>query len=431
MRVLAQLLSLLAMAAPAGTAMTPAGTARAPAHGPGFRVWLLTVAPGREAYSRFGHSALRIADRRSGGDVVFDFGTFDEEQPNVLLRFLQSRLVYSLSVSTFRETLTEVRSEGRRLTAQELRLTPAESLRLFRRLRRLDRPGRRSYAYHHFRRNCATRIRDELDAVLGGVLGKQLRGVPTGTYRDWIRRATRGAPWFHLGFDLILTHADRPIDLWDATFAPEALALALDRVRVPWPRDGGPSKPLVRATRTLNPGPGFSAPEAPDSLRWPTAALGALTLLLLLPLLASHRASVLGPTVRLAGAALGGLALIQAALSSVTLFLEGYASLAQFRGNPLLILLPPTGVLLFVPGLVLLRRGREALPLRGKRATWIRRVVALELLVGLLAWLWPRTYPTSLPDLWTAALLARAAALVMLTWASTAAARPGNSRAVH
>ena len=51
-------------------------------------VSLLTVSPGTELYSLFGHSAIRIQDPLHGIDDVYNFGTFDFDTPNFGLKFV-------------------------------------------------------------------------------------------------------------------------------------------------------------------------------------------------------------------------------------------------------------------------------------------------------------------------------------------------------
>ena len=64
-------------------------------------VSLLTMLPGEEVYSLFGHSALRIRDDAAGLDRTYNFGTFSFDQPFFLLRFLRGSLDYQLDTDPF------------------------------------------------------------------------------------------------------------------------------------------------------------------------------------------------------------------------------------------------------------------------------------------------------------------------------------------
>ena len=373
-----------------------------PVPGAHLRVELLTIGPGPAAYSRFGHSALRVTDRRGRGDIVFDFGTFDEDQPRVIGRFLQGRLQYFLSVDRYEETLNDVREQGRLLLAQELRLTGPQRLRLFRRLRRLTRPEHKHYRYHHFTQNCATRIRDELDRELGGQIRTQLRRIPAGTRRHWIRRATRGAPGFHLMFDLILTHADAPASLWEASFAPEALRDGLARVRI---RRGMASVPLVIRTRVLHRGEGFGAAVSDSRWGFVLVLFGLLGLLLLPLVMAATRTW----SWRLAGGALLVWGALQLVCAVVFIGLQLYATLEQFRGNLHLAILSPMGIFFAWAGVGILRHGGQ----RPAAPPWMTLVLGVNLGLACLTWMaWPSPNPWI--ELWILALLLNGATLLVL-----------------
>lgn len=344
-----QLLTLSAVAAVLVLPGVPPDAGRAARMGAHLRVELLTMGPGAEAYSRFGHSALRVTDRRGVGDIVFNFGTFDHEDPAVISKFLAGTLRYWLSVSTYAETRREYRAERRRLVAQELRLTPLQRRRLFTRLYALSQPDKRHYRYHHFRANCTTRIRDVLDDVMGGALRRQLSRRPAYSYRHWLRRATRGAPFFHLGFDLVLTHADARISTWEACFAPEQLMRAMEATRV---KVDGRKQPLafVSATRVLLPGPDFGEDSGPAP--WTVAVVVAWLLLALavVPLVARPSG---GWVWRLTGLVVGLWGLVTAALSALIIYVWSGSDLPVFTGNQNLALLPPTGLAWIVLGVVL------------------------------------------------------------------------------
>ncbi len=314
------------------------------------------MGPGAETYSRFGHSALRVTDRRGVGDIVFNFGTFDDEDPAVVSKFLAGTLQYWLSVSTYTETRREYRQEGRRLVAQELRLTPLQRRRLFGRLYAMSQPDKRRYRYHHYRANCATRIRDVLDEVMGGNLRRQLSGRPAHTYRRWLRRATRGAPLFHLGFDLVLTRADQRISSWEACFTPEQLMQGLDAARVKGdPKGAGRSQSVafVAKTRVLLPGPVFG--DDGGTAPWTVAVVLAWLLLAFAVVPLVIRPSG-GWAWRLTGVALGLWGLVATALSVLIIYVWYISDLPVFTGNQNLVLLPPTAVAWILWGAVLVVR---------------------------------------------------------------------------
>src|SRR5690554_2744107 len=68
---------------------------------------LLTMLPGREVYSLFGHTAFRVRDPALGLDRTYNYGTFDFDQPGFVLRFARGQLLYQLAVASFERTLAE------------------------------------------------------------------------------------------------------------------------------------------------------------------------------------------------------------------------------------------------------------------------------------------------------------------------------------
>ncbi len=54
------------------------------------RISLLTCSPGEELYSTFGHTAVRVTEASTGMDMVFNYGTFDDSDPNFYLNFTRA-----------------------------------------------------------------------------------------------------------------------------------------------------------------------------------------------------------------------------------------------------------------------------------------------------------------------------------------------------
>lgn len=124
------------------------------------RISLITVDPGAETYSMFGHSALRVFDPANRLDRCYNYGTFDFDQPNFLLKFCRGKLLYFLDIESYRGFEYGNLSDRRAMHEQWLNLQPARKQRLFELLTVNARAENRSYKYDFFYDNCATRIRD-------------------------------------------------------------------------------------------------------------------------------------------------------------------------------------------------------------------------------------------------------------------------------
>src|SRR5206468_3415667 len=94
------------------------------------RISLLTCSPGEELYSTFGHTAVRVTDSVRGSDIVYNYGTFDDRDPNFYTKFTKGIMLYALSGYSYQEFLQEYSSEKRGVIEQVLALTCAEKQRL-------------------------------------------------------------------------------------------------------------------------------------------------------------------------------------------------------------------------------------------------------------------------------------------------------------
>jgi hypothetical protein len=224
--------------------------ARAEPPEPGSRlvVSVVTFGPGDHPFFKFGHDAIWIRPD-SGEGMIFNFGTFAFDTPDLIPKFLRGRLTYWLSVSPATQALWSYQAANRSIDVQELDLTPAQKQRLFDRLRDNAQPDRREYLYDYFWDNCSTRVRDAIDAVVGGKL--RVAGSAPGhlTLRAQAQRMTADLPWEFVVLSFALGRTtDGPIDRWKETFLPIELRDLLRAVKVE--RDGL-MVPLVKSERAL------------------------------------------------------------------------------------------------------------------------------------------------------------------------------------
>lgn len=253
---------LIAAALPASAQDEPeASTAEAAP-----RIGVLTIGPGSEYWSRFGHNAI-IVDSGSGPALSYNYGYFDFEQPNFLLRFVQGRMLYTLAQSTLDRELAQYAAEGRSVQLQWLRMTPGQRRQVADYLAWNARPENAEYRYDYFLANCSTRVRDVLDKALSGELrrqgGTRSRGM---SYRSEAMRLSAEVPWMLGGIHLLLgRRADQPLSRWEESFAPAHFAELLDLART------SADAPLVAASLPLL--PQEVAPSAAAAPRFWFAAL--------------------------------------------------------------------------------------------------------------------------------------------------------------
>lgn len=234
---------LLAFAPAAAPAQTP------PA-GSELTVSVITVGPGAEVWERWGHDMIRIRDGRTGLDVVYNYGMFDFRERGFLLHFLEGRLNYWTAAFYTEPTEEFYRRAHRSMWEQVLRLTPAQRISLRNFLDWNGLPANRYYRYDYYRDNCATRVRDAIDRVIGGAIARDTRGRPTGTTaRDHTRRLTQDQPFLRTGLMILLGPAtDRPLDEWDEMFLPVRMMYSLRHVTLD---SAGVKVPLIVSEDTL------------------------------------------------------------------------------------------------------------------------------------------------------------------------------------
>lgn len=219
------------------------------------RVALITAAPGALYWERFGHNAILIEDERDGSRRLYNFGWFDFQQENFLLNFVRGRMLYRLAVTDPDHDLAGYREAGRSVWLQELDLDTAQKLALAKLLNQHALPGHDEYRYDYYLNNCSTKVRDALDAVLGGQL--KAASVARGrgeTYRSLSLAHAREIPWLAIGIHLGLgPMADRRINFWEESFLPLRLRDLVAETSIGDPHTG--TRPLVLRQRLLFEGP--------------------------------------------------------------------------------------------------------------------------------------------------------------------------------
>jgi hypothetical protein len=343
---------LLAAAALLAARPAAAAEGKGPIEGGRYKIHILTIGQGDELFARFGHIGVVVDDRERMTRKVFNFGTFDFEDPALRIKYARGFLTYWLSVSSYRGLLGFYQYDNREVTLRTLALSPEQAAEVATRLEINARPENREYQYRHYLDNCCTRIRDLIDDAAGGAIRRGRDSKPTGrTFRDWTRRALEGMPIYSAVILYSLGPAiDRPITRWEEEFLPSVLSEDLDATRLP---DG---RKLVESSRVVleRRGPAVGAKvETLDVVV--IAATGAvLAFGLLVPLLVRRR----GLANRALGVGLATYGLI-AGLGGLMLVLYWTATTHyDTHYNENLLVTPVTHLWLLGPGLKLLFTGR-------------------------------------------------------------------------
>lgn len=232
--------------------------------GEGYRISVLTMGPGDDLFTLFGHDAL-LVERAGVPALVYNFGMYT--QAGIAWHhILGGTLRYFLSVNYMKGTVASYAGDNRRVIQQVLDLDPAVAAKLAAALSENSRPKNSGYAYDFALDNCTTRVRDHIDRALGGTLRAGLTGRAPLNYREHALRFTADAWPLYFLFDLGLGRSvDRPLESWDDAYLPDRLAAALRTARVTG--FGGATRPLVSREKVL-----FAAQRPPPREKPPLRA---------------------------------------------------------------------------------------------------------------------------------------------------------------
>jgi len=222
------------------------------------RISLLTCTPGRDLYSLFGHTAIRVQDSARGMDIVYNYGTFDDSDPLFYYNFTKGIMRYSLSAETYTNFMMEYEFEHRGVVAQILNLNCAEKKQLYESLRKNTLDENRFYDYHFHTDNCTTRAGKIIESNTGEkLIYKNILPVPGPSFRDMIHEYLdrQKKSWAEFGIDMMLgKNLDvKPTNIEAIDFLPDYLFRGMDSA---YAGNG----PIVKEKQTLLNFPGTKTP---------------------------------------------------------------------------------------------------------------------------------------------------------------------------
>ena len=195
---------------------------------PQAQVSLITISPGSDLYAAFGHSTLWVLDGETGVDRVYNYGTFDFNQPNFYLNFVRGHLDYSLSVYPFEDQYASAMYEGRGITQQVLDLDSAQKQSIYDFLEWNALPENNRYLYDFYLDNCSSRLRDVLQNACGKALVYDSKIATPYSFREWMNLFLVPHPWSALGMNIGLgAPADRQTNYLTQMYLPINLKLGV------------------------------------------------------------------------------------------------------------------------------------------------------------------------------------------------------------
>ncbi|MDP4283047.1 MAG: DUF4105 domain-containing protein [Bacteroidota bacterium] len=195
------------------------------------RISLLTATPGEELYSTFGHSALRVTDSVRNTDIVYNYGTFNFDEPNFYIKFIRGKLSFYLSADYFADFITEYQEENRAITEQVLNLNCSEKYRINELLQENMLGPNRTYKYDFTFDNCTTRLRDLIEKTTDSTVhfGEVLKTKASfrNLIYEYLNRNDK--QWSKLGIDILLgSKMDAIMTPRETMFLPDYLMNTID-----------------------------------------------------------------------------------------------------------------------------------------------------------------------------------------------------------
>lgn len=194
------------------------------------KISLLTCSPGKAIYELFGHTAIRVNDPLQRVDIVFNYGIFDFDTPNFVVKFVRGKLLYKLGVEQYRRFEYQYKMQDRRVIEQVFNFNSSEKQKVFDYLLNNAKPENAYYQYDFFYDNCSSRVFDVIKDTLEQNLTYQIPEKEYISYRQQLDYYIDGStypksPWADFGMDLILgMPADEIADFKGETYLPDLLS---------------------------------------------------------------------------------------------------------------------------------------------------------------------------------------------------------------
>ncbi|MEC9440358.1 MAG: DUF4105 domain-containing protein [Myxococcota bacterium] len=194
------------------------------------KIILVTLGPGDDVASWFGHTAIAVEDTRLGVRRAYNYGMFSFDS-TVVPKYIMGRLEFWVGVVPYEPMLRFYKKLDRDVRLLELNLPPEKRAAIAQALEDNIRPENREYLYHHYDDNCATRIRDIIDLGTDGQFKEYSKKPAAHNLRG---HTLRHAAITLLGYGMMYAETssiDGEITAWEEMFLPSELerhALALE-----------------------------------------------------------------------------------------------------------------------------------------------------------------------------------------------------------
>ena len=129
-------------------------------------VSVITCGTGNESYSLFGHTAIRVQDTTNAIDIVYNYGAFDFNTPNFVMKFIKGNLQYFAVAHSYPDFINQYQYEKRSVYEQELNIPLDLKQKLFDNLNTSLASGESHYTYKFIDKNCTSMVVEIINKTL-------------------------------------------------------------------------------------------------------------------------------------------------------------------------------------------------------------------------------------------------------------------------
>ncbi len=188
---------------------------------------LVTIGEGKPLYSWFGHSAF-LVQMPENPAYVFDYGSFSFDAQNFYTNFAIGRLWFCCSVSYASYEVSYLEQTGRTYSIVELNLDASQKKAIISFLMTNAKQENRTYLYHHYNDNCATRLRDIINKATGGSFETWAKTQDGLSFRKRASTALSNNRPIQWALEFLQSgQIDKKSTLWEEMFLPAILEKAV------------------------------------------------------------------------------------------------------------------------------------------------------------------------------------------------------------
>jgi hypothetical protein len=192
-----------------------------------YRICILTCSQGEDLYATFGHSAIRVTDSVHHSDIVYNYGTFNFNDPDFYVKFVKGDLLYFIEACDYNSFLMMYAYEHRSVNEQVLTLDSTQQSQVVSYLNENLLEQYKYYKYDFVNDNCATRVYQVFNQLFENQIDCNNKIIGK-THRSILNEMLTQQDWTRLGINLMLgKRVDQPINTMQSFFIPKYLALGL------------------------------------------------------------------------------------------------------------------------------------------------------------------------------------------------------------